>query len=331
MSKRWTRDRILETAKSFQPACVLAAAADWDVFTTLDQTPMTATSLAERLGVNCRATTVLLDALVAMDLLGKSNDAYSVPSEVSELLASSRVNSVLPMVQHHANCLRRWAQLSRVIRGGVPAERIPSVRGEAADREAFISAMHTVSGPGADDLVAETGPPQFQHLLDIGGASGTWTIAFLRACPEATATIFDLPNVIPQAEKRIRSAGMADRTRFVSGDFYTDELPPGADFTWLSAIAHQNSRQQNRDLFLKISRALANDGWLMIRDIVMEESRTQPVAGAMFAVNMLVATEGGGTYTYDEYCQDLASVGFRKIELVRRDAWMNSIIRARNR
>ena len=85
-------------------------------------------------------------------------------------------------------------------------------------------------------------PLRFQRLLDIGGASGTWTIAFLRAVPEATAVLFDLPQVMPLARERLTRAGLADRVSLVAGDFYTDDLPGGADFAWLSAIAHQNSR-----------------------------------------------------------------------------------------
>jgi hypothetical protein len=60
----------------------------------------------------------------------------------------------------------------------------------------------------------------------------------------------------------------------------------------------------------------------------MEESRTQPPAGALFAINMLVATQGGGTYTFEEYQSDLLNAGFNDITLIARDEFMNSLIRA---
>ena len=149
--------------------------------------------------------------------------------------------------------------------------------------------------------------------------------------PDATATIFDLPDVIPLARKRITDAGMAKRVTLSAGDFYTDPLPAGADFVWLSAIAHQNSREQNRELYAKIHKALTGNSTLMIRDVVMDDSRTHPPGGAMFAINMLVATQGGGTYAFDEFHEDLRVTGFTDVKLLVRDEFMNSVVRALTR
>ena len=100
-------------------------------------------------------------------------------------------------------CLRHWTQLAAVVNSGHPGPRQESIRGAEADRAAFIAAMHRVSAPMADGLVARLGGLDFHHLLDVGGASGTWTLAFLRAGPAATATIFDLPDAIAQARTRL--------------------------------------------------------------------------------------------------------------------------------
>jgi len=115
----------------------------------------------------------------------------------------------------------------------------------------------------------------------------------------------------------------------VAGDFYSDRLPGGADLAWLSAIVHQNSRQQNRELFARIFDALLSGGQLLLRDFLMEPSRTAPVGGALFAVNMLVATENGGTYTFEELRDDLAAAGFADLRILRRDDTMHCIIAAR--
>jgi hypothetical protein len=58
----------------------------------------------------------------------------------------------------------------------------------------------------------------------------------------------------------------------------------------------------------------------------MEETHTQPVAGALFAINMLVATEGGGTFTFNELREDLECAGFDQVVLMRQDEGMNSVI-----
>jgi len=328
MTKKWATEEVIAVVRGFQPACVLLAAADLNVFTILKTKPMSAKAVADKLKADTRAITILLDALAAMAFLTKQNKEYSLSSEVAQLLTEDSSRSILPAIRHQANCLRRWVQLPQVIRNGQPAERILSIHSETEDIAAFIGAMDNFSTPVATDVIRKLGPLNFCHLLDVGGASGTWTIEFLRAVPEAKATLFDLPEVIPMAKEHIAKAGLTAQVEFVEGDFYTDDLPTGADFIWLSAIAHQNSRRQNQELFSKLYTVLENGGKLVLRDVVMDESRTKPEGGALFAINMLVATEGGGTYTFDEFRMDLLNAGFTNITLVQQDEFMNSLISA---
>jgi len=328
MARQWTADEVLNIVRAFQPACVLAAAAELDIFTVLHGRSMTAQSLAAEICCDLRATTVLLDALTALGFLTKQANIYSVLPEAAEILTETGTHNVLPAVRHLGNCLRRWSQLTQVTQSGKPAESSPSIRGAAADQADFIGAMHNFSSLIANQIIDELKPLTFSHLLDVGGASGTWTIAFLHAVPQAKATLFDLPEVIPLAQQRIAEAGLSKRVTFVAGDYFEDELPGGADFAWLSGVAHQNSQKQNRALFAKIHTALQTNGVLVLRDVVMDESRTYPGAGAMFAVNMLVVTEAGGTYTFGEFREDLANAGFAEVILIHRDEFMNSLIRA---
>lgn len=314
-------DELLDLMRTYQPSCVLGAAAELDLFSRLARRPQT----ARQLGGNQRAMTILLDALTALRLLAKRGTRYAVPRQVAAVLTHDSPVSVLPMIQHQANCLRRWAQLAETVRTGRPARREPSVRGAAADYDAFIGAMHVINADCADHVIRAIRPLRYRHLLDVGGASGTWTAAFLRACPGAMATLFDLPAVIPLARRRL--AGMP--VKFVAGDFYRDALPGGADLAWVSAIVHQNSRAENRRLFANIRRALVPGGRIAIRDILMAANRTQPVMGALFAVNMLVATKGGGTFTFAELRDDLEAAGFRWVTLARRDEGMNAVVVAR--
>jgi len=331
MAKEWTVDEILGMGWSFQSGCVLTAAAELDIFSALGDGAMSAGPLAERIRCDLRGTTILLDALVSLELLDKEGEDYKLGAGTAELLTESSPKNVLPMLRHLGVCLRRWAQLGCVTRSGQPAERITGVLGEAAEREAFIAAMNNFSAPIAAEVVGRLKPLKFTHLLDIGGASGTWTIEFLKAAPDAKATIFDLPEVIPMARERISAAGLSERVDLVAGDFYEDDLPGGADLAWFGAIAHQNSRQQNRDLFAKAYEALQDGGSVVVRDVVMEPSHTAPKHGALFAINMLVATDAGGTYSLEEYTEDLEAAGFTDVTLVHRDEFMNSLIRAKKK
>jgi len=131
------------------------------------------------------------------------------------------------------------------------------------------------------------------------------------------------------ARQRLAATPFADRVELVPGDFYRDDLPPGADVAWVSAIIHQNSPEQNLALYRRIAAALEPGGWIYVRDIVLEPSRTAPVAGALFAVNMLSATAGGNSYSLTDIREALHAAGFADVELVRRDEGMHSIVRAR--
>jgi precorrin-6B methylase 2 len=320
---------ILEMARGFQAASVVIAGAELDVFTILRSQPLSAAKVAGRIQGDLRATVVLLDALAALRLLEKDSGrvpVYRVSPAGVGVLTETGSQSRLGMVRHLGNCLRNWAQLARVVRCGRPSVRRPSVRGVRGDLTSFIRAMHEVSVPMARPLIRSLGPLKFTHLLDVGGASGTWTIPFLQLNPEARATVFDQPEVIPMARRLMTEAGLTGRVRFVAGSYHRDRLPSGADLAWVSAIVHQNSRAQNRAMFARIHSALMPGGKILIRDIVMDPSRTRPAGGALFAVNMLVATPGGGTFTFGELREDLSTVGFGKVRYLHRGEGMDSVL-----
>jgi spermidine synthase len=178
----------------------------------------------------------------------------------------------------------------------------------------------------APSIVAAIKPGEARKLLDIGGGSGAYAQAFLEASPGLTATIFDLPLVINMARRRLASTGLLDRIQLVAGDFYKDKLPTGHDLALLSAIIHQNSPEQNVELYRKIFSALQPEGRLVIRDHVMSSDHTQPTSGALFAVNMLVGTAGGRTYSFEEIKSALESAGFIKVNLIQHDERMTGLV-----
>jgi len=328
MPKQWTAEDVGRLTRGFQQAAVVLAAAELDLFAVLASGAKTAAEVAAGLDADLRGTAVLLDALAAMGLLDKEGGSYAVPPAVADVLTEAGSHSMLRMTQHLANCYRRWGDIAEAVKTGRPSARRPSIRGDEGDRESFIGGMHDLAVATAPGLVAEMMPLGFRHLLDVGGGPATWAIEFLKAVPDATATVFDLPPVVPLGKARVEEAGLGDRVTFVEGDYNADPLPCGADFAWVSAIIHQNSREENRALLAKVFDALVPGGQVAIRDVVMEPSRTAPLAGALFAVNMLVATRGG-TFTFGEIRDDLEAAGFADVMLARRDEAMNSIVTAR--
>ena len=316
---------ILDLARNFMESRILLTGAELNLFTILTSESLSAKEVAGRTGADLRALTIVLDALAAMELLAKREGRYSCTPAVSALLSQDSPQSILPMVHHMAHVWQRWSKLTDVVGDRKKTGKSPAVP-EASEIPAFIGAMHAIAAKLAPGIVASVGAGKGRNLLDVGGASGTYTLAFLQAAPEMRATLFDRPEVVEMARKRLQEAGVLSRTTLVGGDFYRDEFPGGHDLAWVSAIIHQNRPRQNLDLYRKIFRALVPAGRIVIRDHIMEPDRTRPRDGAIFAVNMLVATTGGNTYTYEEIQTGLAEAGFVRVRLLQRGERMDALV-----
>lgn len=323
------QEDLLRLSRNFMESRVLLSGAELRLFTILSRETLSAPELAARTGAEVRPLTILLDALAAMGLLEKRNGAYGCPESLSRLLSEDSPGTIAPMILHTANLWPRWSGLTDIVKGGKDAAKsMAAPFQDASELKAFIGAMHVVAEPLAPKIVAAVRPGTARSLLDVGGASGTYTIAFLEAVPGMRATLFDRPPVIEMARERLGKAGLLDRVTLAAGDFYGDEFPPGHDLAFVSAIIHQNSTAQNIDLYGKIFRSLERGGRIVIRDHIMAPDRTRPRSGTLFAVNMLVGTAGGNTYTFEEIQGDLTRSGFTRIALLKEGENMDGLIEA---
>jgi predicted O-methyltransferase YrrM len=319
-------ETVLRLAQSFMECRIFHTAAELNIFTLLERTPMSTAEIADRIRGDERALSAVLDALAAMGFLVKKGAVYQCEGSAAGMLSENSPNTILPMVLHMASLWKRWSRLTDIARGIKESKEEFDFSRDAAELRAFIGAMHSIGEPLARRIVADLDAGGARSLLDVGGGSGTYTIAFLRSVPGMKATLFDLPEVIEMARERLTKAGLIDRATLVPGSFYLQELPAGHDLALLSAIIHSNSLEENLDLYKKIFRALNPGGRILVRDHVMNPDRTYPRDGAVFAINMLVGTSGGGTYTYEEIEQGLSQAGFTRIRLVRQGEHMDAVV-----
>ncbi|MGD8451414.1 MAG: methyltransferase [Phycisphaerae bacterium] len=320
-----TRDELLQLARGFMEARILLTAAELDVFTLLAGDWLDVEQVAARCGGTRRGLTILLDALAGMGLLAKRDGRYHCESPIAQHLAADSRESVLPMVRHSASLWHRWSELTEVVRGEAES---PARSRSTWDERAFIEAMAVVAGPMAASVAEVIAPASARRLLDVGTGPGSYTAALLRVAPRLHATAFDLPSVIEIARERLRAAGLEQRVTFVPGDFYADELPPGHDLALLSAIIHQNSPQQNVDLYRKVWRALEPGGRIIVRDHILQPDRAGSRPATIFAVNMLVGTEGGNCYTFAEIEANLEEAGFERVGLLQASEQMAGVVEA---
>ena len=96
----------------------------------------------------------------------------------------------------------------------------------------------------------------------------------------------------------------------MAGDFETDELGAGYDCIYVSSIIHSLGPDDTAALFAKARRALSPGGVIMVKEFYLDDTRTRPASAARFAVNMLVGTAAGKSYTLTETQALLRAAGF---------------------
>ena len=305
---------ILDTAYAFRQSRVLLTAFELSIFTELGERSKTASDVSTALGTNQRATDRLMDALCAMDLLRKKGGKFANTPAAARFLVKGKPE-YLAGLMHTAHLWNTWTTLTDAVAAGT------SVAGRTATRsggmnwtEAFIAAMHMRAYKTAADLVKAIDLKGVRRVLDLGGGSGAYAMAFVRAGKDIRAVILDLPTVTPLTRDYIETEKLSDRIQTVDGDYKVDSYGHGYDLVLISAIIHSNSVETNKHLFRKSFEALNPNGQLVVRDHIMSEDRTLPLAGALFSLNMLVGTKEGDTFTENEIRSWMEEAGFGKIQ-----------------
>ena len=83
---------------------------------------------------------------------------------------------------------------------------------------------------------------------------------------------------------------------------------------FMSAVIHSNAEADNRALVSKAARALNPGGRIVVQDFLMNPDRSGPPGAALFALNMLVGTPEGDTYTEAEVRGWMEEAGCRTID-----------------
>jgi len=136
--------------------------------------------------------------------------------------------------------------------------------------------------------------------------------------------VFDLPEVTALTREYIAKSTVKDRVSTIDGNYLLDELPGGFDLVLLSNIIHSQNPEEIKELFRKCGKAMQQGGRLVIQEFVVDDDRTSPPGSVLFAINMLVNTPGGDTYTEQEIRSWLLDEGF--VDIVRKDTSVDTTL-----
>lgn len=302
-------------------AIIVGAALRDGLIRAVDTEPLTATETARKLGLDGRATHIMLSALAEIGVLDEEPGGFRLREEHrGPLLDADDEWYVGASVVHRFELITTWTKLPEILKTGLPAEdrTRPNFDGTAT----FIHEMRRTARTGAEGVAAVVLPrlARGASILDVGGGPGTNAEAFARG--GARVTVFDRPEVIEQMRDVLAVSGIA----VAAGDM-NEALPEGPfDAVYFGNTSHMYGPEENRALFARMRGVLAPGGLLVVREFVRGMSED----AALFAVTMLIITARGNTYTAPEYEGWLREAGFGRVEFVPVPGRGTHLILARN-
>lgn len=310
-----TPERLMSFAFGYAPPLLLEAAVELKVFDTLAAGPMTLDTLAGATGASRRGLRILLDALVGLEFLTKDPaGSYALTPEADAFLVRGRPGYHGGFFAHASRQLiPKWLGLTEIVRTGRPGQAVNQEGAGAAFFEQFVEDIFPLSRRAALaladhlNLTAAAGPVS---VLDLAAGSGVWGISLAERSPHVRVTAVDWPGVLPVTGRVARRHGVADRFTFVPGDLLTADFGTGHHVATLGHILHSEGEARSRELLKKSFAAMAPGGTIAIAEWVVNEGRTGPPPALIFAVNMLVNTDAGDTFTFGEMADWLTAAGF---------------------
>jgi 2-polyprenyl-3-methyl-5-hydroxy-6-metoxy-1,4-benzoquinol methylase len=302
----------------FAPPLMIEAAIRHGVFNALDKGAKTIDALCVETGTSPRGLRIVLNALVGLDVLSKDEAGrYALTEESATFLVSGKPSfhgaffllTSEPM-------LSSWVKLHEIMRTGQPAHGINREQDGVVFFQRFVEDIFPIHYAGAQALAKALGVPKAGapvSVLDLAAGSGVWSIALAQHSPQVRVTAVDWRGIIAITQKVTARHGVADRYTFVAGDLHEADFGQGHAIATLGHILHSEGGERSRQLLRKTFDALAPGGTIAIAEMLVDPERRAAVPALIFAVNMLVNSDHGDTFTFDEIRSWLHDAGFERV------------------
>lgn len=281
----------LRRISSFAPARIILTANNFRIFDRLEGKGKTAEEVSHKISADRRATGLLLNSLTAIGLLEKEGNRFRNSSVASRYLVKGKPGYQGDILSHYSVLWDNWSALDTVLKTGKPQRR-------SHDHRSFILGMHNLALLRVKKVIGNINLEGVRRALDLGGGPGTYSMAFARKGIEVT--LFDYPDTLKISGRLIKEAHLERAIGLQPGDFTEDEWGDNFDLVFISQILHAYGPEQCIAMLKKCYDSLRPGGRVVVQEFLLDENRTSPPKGALFAINMLVNTPGGRTYTVKE-------------------------------
>ncbi len=315
---------LLDMVQGYVLAPIIHLAARLSLADHLADGPKTSAELATATRTHAPSLHRLLRALTCFGVVTQTGPDRFELAPRGTPLRSDVPDSIRSLVLLYCSerAWRSWGELEYGIRtGNVPSEYVwgmPTFEYFAKHPDmlaTFNAAMAEHTRSVAPEIIAGYDFSRFGTLVDIGGGNGTLLAAILNAVPGLRGVLFDLPIGVERAAVTLTDAGVADRCRVVTGDFF-NSIPEGADAYLLKSVIHDWDDHEAVEILRNCRAAMADEGVvLVVERILPEEVSPADIGAVMSDLNMLVAT-GGRERTAAEFRALYATAGLEPAELV---------------
>jgi cyclopropane fatty-acyl-phospholipid synthase-like methyltransferase len=326
-----TFDEFRDALSAYRLPRVILAGLELKLFTVIGKATWLLSDLARELKVSERGLSILCRNLAMAGLLDKQGNSYR-----NSRLAATALNAddpgyrggYLDLIMNHW-C--DWLRLPESVKTGEPLDKDEPE--EPDYRRRFTWAMHHRTLETAPMIAAQLPLKGVNTLLDLGGGPGTYALAFLAKHSRLRATVCDRPAALEVAKEIAATHKAGARLSYMPLDLLTDDIPGPTDVIWYSNVLHIYSPEQNQDVFRRARNALTNGGRLIIQDAFLHDREGLfPEEASLFAVSMLLFTEGGNTYSVSETSAWLKDAGFDSVRMVKmkkgKEDWEGGILEA---
>lgn len=313
-----TPERIMQMAWGYAAPLMLEAGVRNGVFDLLDTGPRTLEEVARETKASSRGLRALLNALTGLGLLTRDSDGrFALAPDSATFLVKGKPGYIGGFIRHTSTqALPAWLKLAEIVRTGRPAQGVNRESVGTQFFHEFVNDIFPLSyGPAralAEALkLGEQG--KTVRLLDLAAGSGVWGIAVAESSPRVNVTAVDWSGILDLTRENVERRGLGPQFSFVAGDLDTVDFGSGFDVAVLGHILHSEGEQRSRALLRKTFNALAPGGIIAIQEFLVEKDRSGPPVGLIFAVNMLVNTDDGDTWSFQELAGWLHEAGFEKV------------------
>jgi cyclopropane fatty-acyl-phospholipid synthase-like methyltransferase len=321
---------VFEITSAVHPAFAFLAGTQLDVFSPLQEGPLTVEQLANILGVSAPKLKPLLYALVASKLLVLENDRFANTEVANHYLVRDSPRYLGSMHELLTFLWEAELQTSASIRTGVPQAKHNYATASTDELEQVFQGLHPGTIAAAYALLKRYDFSPYHTLLDVGGGSGGLTITIVEKHPHIEATVLDLPSVTPITQKFVDSSESGDRIQVVSRDVVQESVEGSYDVAILRAFIQVLGPDEVRQVLKHVSEAIIPGGHIYIAGAVLDNSRLSPPETVAFNLVFLNVYDEGEAYTEQEYRDWLDEADFENVERVLlRDG--NSFITAQKR